>query len=427
MSENEENRKWPSDVLERLRGYAERTGVQVGEAANEFKAWLKNEYSVDDPLAEDEFYLSQWSEQFVIETRNLGGSRSSGRETTAYVGMLLGIEDTTRDQRANAKEAALNLYKSNRDRAIDEGHIGIVTAKEGMWYVNGKVTNERVDGSNLPWFGFEHGDSILCLLNTRNEGKPMAPTSVSRTAYFLGSEEGSNDIKQWRINLSNKSMDADYQFHKACRIQVIPPSQEGRDTLYTNRDFHETIEYTDNFVPEHLRAELRPERFLVNDQMHSEVVDLSELAEVHTDRKVQLPSGVTLNPTVIVKGFVSLLNKEPMNSEYDATGRSYRMSVTSLALQSRNGRDSMHSSVTVWIPGRLHDEHHPFEFTDDNGNLVPYAERTQVILFGRLKMRPYNNEMLPSIGLLGIHVPSRTARPGGGAGTPTLNQFGGDQ
>ena len=398
MNGNEEdnNQQWPDDVVERLKGYAERTEVKLGEAANKFKKWLKEEYSVDDPLTEDSFYLSQWSEQFVIETRNLGGSRSSGRDTSAYVGMFLGIEDSTRDQRANAKESALNLYKTNPDRAIDEGHIGVVTAKEGMWYINGKVSSERVDGSNLPWFGFEHGtDRILCLLNTRNEGKPMAPTAIARTAYFLGSQEGSNDIQ--------------------------------RDTLYTNRNFHETVEYTDAFVSEGLRAELRPERFLVNDQMHNEVVDLSELAEVHADRKLQLPSGITLNPTVIIKGFVSLLNKEPMNSEYDATGRAYRMNVTSLALQSRNGRDSVHSSVTVWIPGRLHDEHHPFEFKDDNGNLVPYAERTQVILFGRLKMRPYNNEMLPSIGLLGIHVPSRTARPGGGAGTPSLNQFGGDQ
>ena len=88
----EENRKGtlPADVLERLEGYAERTDIKVGEAANKFNEWLKNEYSVENLLDEDPFYLSQWSEQFVIETRNLGGARSSGRETETYVGMLVG-------------------------------------------------------------------------------------------------------------------------------------------------------------------------------------------------------------------------------------------------------------------------------------------------------------------------------------------------
>ena len=71
---NEENKTWPEDVLERLRGYGERMNIKIGEAANQSTAWLKNEFSVDDPLTEDPFYLSQWSEQFVIETRNLGGS-----------------------------------------------------------------------------------------------------------------------------------------------------------------------------------------------------------------------------------------------------------------------------------------------------------------------------------------------------------------
>jgi len=428
MEENNTGR-WPEEVLERLQGYADRTEKKIGEAANEFTAWLKAEFSVDNPMQEDSFLLVEWAEMFVIETRNLGGSTSSGRETTTYVGMIVGIEDTTRDNRANAKETALNMFKSNSDRAINEKLIGVVTAKEGMWYVNGEKTQERVEGSELPWFAFEHGDMILCLLNTnaasKSVGKPMAPTSVSRTLYFLGSEENSNTISQWRVNLSGKSMDADYDFHTPCKIQVITPSQEGRDTLYTNRNFHETVEYTDTFVPEHMRAELHPHRFLINDQMHNAVVDLSELSEEHSDRKLKLPSGITLNPTVIVRGNVCMMNKAPMNSEYDATGRSFRMNITSLSLQSRNGRDSPQSQVTVWIPGGMYDEQHPFDFNDGEG-WKPYAERTPVIIFGRLKMRPYKDDMLPSITALGIYVPPRTARPAAVSGDTSLNQFGGD-
>ena len=65
-----DDNKWPEDVLERLRGYAERMGIKIGEAANKFKEWLAVEFSVDNPLDEDPFYLSQWSEQFVLEKRN---------------------------------------------------------------------------------------------------------------------------------------------------------------------------------------------------------------------------------------------------------------------------------------------------------------------------------------------------------------------
>ncbi len=112
MSESNET-QWPADVLERLSGYGERVGKKVGEAVNEFSAWLKVEYSVDNPLSEDPFYLTQWSEQFVIETRNLGGSSGGGRETVTFVGMFIGAENENRDQRANVMERAMSIFKSN--------------------------------------------------------------------------------------------------------------------------------------------------------------------------------------------------------------------------------------------------------------------------------------------------------------------------
>ncbi len=431
--ENEGNEwdKLPTGVQERLGAYAERLGISTGEALTQLKDWLKVEFEVDDIHSEDSFLVTEWTEMFVIETRNLGASGGSQRETSTYVGMMVAIESSARDQRENARQSALNLFKSNQDRAISDRVIGIVTAREGNWCVNGEPTGERVDGSELPWFAFEHDDLILCLLNTNqgsaNVGKPMAPTSMVRNMYFLGSDERSSDIKMWRVALTNNAMNVDYQYYTPCKIQVVPPTQEGRDTLYTNRNFHETVEYTDSFVPDELRAELRPERLLSNDQMHKEYVDLSELVEAHGDRKIQLPNGNTMNPIVITKGYVSRLNKEPMDSEYDSTGRSFRMSVTSLALQARTGRESPHSEVTVWIPGALYDDQHPFDYEKSPGEWVPYAERTQVIVIGRLKLRPYNNVTLPSVTALGVFVPPRTARPAATGGNTSLNQFGGEQ
>jgi hypothetical protein len=428
MSESNET-QWPADVLERLSGYGERVGKKVGEAVNEFSAWLKVEYSVDNPLSEDPFYLTQWSEQFVIETRNLGGSSGGGRETVTFVGMFIGAENENRDQRANVMERAMSVFKSNRSRAVDEGHIGIVTAKGGEWHVNGQPSGERLQGSDLPWFAFEHNDEILCLLNKQNDSpKPIAPTSVSRTIYFLGSAEDSNEIKKWRVNVQGNNMDAPYKRWTACKIQVVEP-KEDRDTLYTNRDFAEKVEYTDKWLPETLRRAFSAERLLTDDNMHNEYVDLADLLEAHGERKVIGANGTTYNPVVITKGYISLLNKEPSESTVDPTGRSYRLNITNLGLQSRYGRDSFASSVTVWIPGRMNDEDHPFEYELDGieGNWTPYAEKTQVIIVGRLRIRPYKDEMLPSIGALGIYVPHKTARPSGGTGSTNLNQFGGDQ
>ena len=418
MSEenNETNDKYPENVLVRLNGYAEKLGIRIGDAANQFNQWLKDTYDIDNPFEQDEFYLTDWSEQFIIEARNLGGgSGGSLRETVTYVGMFIGIEDDTKDNRANVMETALIEFKNGR--AIDEGTIGMVTAKEGVWHVNGEATTERVDGSKLPWFGFEHDDMILCLMNKNGDKrKPMAPKSISRTLYFLGAPEKGGDIQKWRISLSGKSMDVHYNKWEACKIEVIAP-QPDRDTLYTNRNFHDTVEYTIEWLQEHLHQSFTPERLLINEQMHDEYVELSDLVDAYDDRKITSASGGTINPIVITKGYVSLLNKEPMNSEYDPTGRSYRMSIY------RQGA----SNVTVWIPGRMNDEEHAFEYKNKDGEWQAYAERTQVIVIGRLRLKPYNNEMQASLGALGIYVPPMTARPAGGTGSTSLGQFGSEE
>ena len=424
-----EERKWPEDVLDRLSGYGERVGKKVGEVVNEFKAWLKTEYSVDDPLSEDTFYLSQWSEQFVIETRNLGASGGGGRETVTFVGMFVGAENENKDQRAGVMERSMNIFKSNRERAVDEGHIGIVTAKGGEWHINGSPTGEKLQGSDLPWFAFEENDEILCLLNKQNDSpKPIAPTSVSRTIYFLGSPEGSNEINMWRVNTSGVNMDVEYRKWEACKIQVIEPKAD-RNTLYTNRDFAEKVEYTDKWLPEGARRTFTAERVLTDENMHGEYADLSELLEAHAERKITGSNGQMYNPLVVTRGYVSLLNTEPNQSDYDPTGRNYRLNITSLGLQSRYGKDNFASSVTVWISGRMHDEEHPFEYelNGEKGNWTPYAEKTSVIVVGRLRIRPYKDEMLPSINAVGIYVPHKTARPSGGTGNTDLNQFRGDE
>ena len=412
-----ENPNWPDDVIKRLKGYAEKMNITLEQAIEAFVAWLKKEFEVEDALAEDNFYLSQWSEQFVIETRNAGQSR--GRETVPYVGMFIGIDDDKRDARRNKAEQALTMFQNNRDRAIDEGLVGILTAKEGRWYINGEMTDDRVDGSNLPWYGFEHDDMLLCLLTVRDgKRKPIARHSFSRRAYFLGSAESGGDIKRWTISLQgDASMNALYRKWEACKIQVIAPTKDGQDILYTNRNFVETVEYTDAWLPEHLRQAFTAERLLVNTSMHGEYAELSELIEAHGERKKETANGYTINPIVVTSGYVTYLNRDPMQSEYDPTGRNFRLAIY------RQGVDP----VTVWVPGRLHDEDRIFEYSDRNGEWRHYNEKTQVIVVGQLRLKPYQNEMQPSLSALGIYIPPRTARPAGGKGDTSLNQFGGNQ
>lgn len=434
---DEEN--WPEAVLERIKPYAERLEKNMEEALGDFREYLRDEFAEDDPTSLEEFYLVQYAEGFVVETRNLGtGGGGSGPETGTYVGCIIAVDERISDLRKRARDTALSLYDVNSSRAIEEGQIGIVTAKNGVWHVNGEATRDRVEGSKLPWFAIEHGDGLLCLLNTfqasNNYGKPMAPTSETRTLHFLGNLEGDfgNEIMQWRVNVSGDAMTHEYQIGQPCRIQARPPSniKEGQEhTLWTNRDFHKTLVYTDEFVDEEMRVELNPDRFLINQAIHGEYVDLAELDEEYEERKLPNFSGDGYYcPIIITKGYVSRMNKEARQSEWDQTGRNFSLSITSPDLQSRYGRDSNNSEIPVWIPGKLYDEGHPFEFKNGNGEWQPYAERTQVIVIGRIrkKMREDGN-ISYSINGQSIYVPPRTARPAAVGGSTTLDQFGGGQ
>ena len=141
-----EERKMPEGVLERLEGYAERAQKKIGEAVNEYLAWIGEESAVDHWQDEDDDLLVEWAEMFTLETRNLGSSGSS-RETVTFVGQFVGIDDKINDYRENLRNSAISAYRNNSSQAIDNGLIGIVK-KQRMGYgsVNGEPTKERIDG-----------------------------------------------------------------------------------------------------------------------------------------------------------------------------------------------------------------------------------------------------------------------------------------
>ena len=417
-----EERKLPEGALERLQGYAERTEKRIGEAVNEYVAWIGKEFAVDNWQDEDDDLLVEWAEMFTLETRNLGSSGSS-RETVTFVGQFVGIDDKINDYRENLRNTAISAYRNNSSQAIDKGLIGIVKAKDGVWHVNGEPTKERIDGDKLPWFGLQVDGDLICLMNEK--GTPIAPESKVRNLYLLGNakEDFNKDISVWRVSLTGNNMTEEYEFGRPVTCQVIRAKKEGSDTVYTNRDFGKTMVYTDSFVDEEDRILLRPEKFLVNTGMHNSFVELDELSEAYDERKIQGNNGNYYGPTIITKGYVSRLNKEPSDNEYDQTGRAFRLSVTSPSVQRKYGRDSSMSEVTEWVPGRVYDDSHPFEFKDNYGDWQPYAEKTPVIIFGRVRLSMYNDQTTPSLTAFGIYVPSRTARPGAKGGDTSIDQF----
>ena len=410
------------EVMERITAYAERTGKDKDEAVGEFVQWLSDEFGVTDWQSEDAYLLTEWAEMFVIDTRNLGRSGSGGgRDTIAFVGHIVGMNDSPTDLRRRQREEAVSLFKRDSNRAIEQGLVGIVKAKEGVWNVNGEPTKERVDGDNLPWFALEVDNAMIALLNNREGtatyGKPVAPKSEVRYMHFLGNEVNklSEIPRLWRIALSGKSMSSEYELGVLAQVQVVPQNDPTRDTVYTNRDFCDTMVYIEggDLASDFTDAS----RFWLN----GAYVDLAELLDAYDERKIAYNDGF-LSPTVITKGYVSRLSKEPNDNQYDSTGRNFRLSITSLTAQSTYGRESPLSEITVWIPGGLYDEGHPFEFKKGE-EWLPYAERTPVLICGQLKTRMFRDDMVPSLTAYGIYVPPRTARPGASGGNTDLDQF----
>ena len=119
------------EVMERIKAYAERTGKGEEEAIKEFEQWLSDEFGVTDWQSEDAYLLTEWAEMFVIDTRNLGRSGGGGnRDTIEFVGHILGLNDAPTDLRRRQREEAVSLFKRDSNRAIEQGMIGILKAKE---------------------------------------------------------------------------------------------------------------------------------------------------------------------------------------------------------------------------------------------------------------------------------------------------------
>lgn len=423
--------EWPAEVVERLSMQADRTGESLEKVQEAFIKHLLNEHSCDDWAAESEDLLIDWAESFIIMDRRSSVS-GGGADTTTFVGTFVGVDPKSTDRRANIVRYRAKMWSENSNEALSSGQVGHYMKEGDTWVintVNGVVeTNESVE--NIPSMGFKAGNDYICLLS--KAGRPYPHSSVGRHYYFLGNEikEFTNDILLWRIDCTDDNKDHEVRIGVPCKIQVRMPTttdERFKDILNTNMSFWNNVEYTNEFVEDDVKKFLNPFTLWTREDFVGEMfVELDALPEAYTAnvRTFEGSDGRQgkIGPIVITKGVVNRMQPEGRESEYDETGMSYSLSLTSSRLQNMNGT-GIGSDVTCWISGACNNLTHPFTFEEDDGERWPYAERSPVLVCGRLAMSSRDGEMIPNIKAMGVYASARRSRRGQRGGNTGSEQF----
>ena len=425
--------EWPAEVVERLSMQAERTGESLEKVQEAFIKHLLKEHSCDDWAAESEDLLIDWAESFIIMDRRSSVS-GGGADTTTFVGTFVGVDAKSTDRRQNIVRRRVDMWKQNSNEALGSGQVGHYMKEGDTWVINttnGVIdTNESVE--NIPSMGFKAGNDYICLLS--RAGRPYPHKSIGRHYYFLGNETNefvnNGNVALWRVDCTDDNRNHEVRVGVPCKIQVRMPTTEleaFKDILNTNMNFWDTVEYTDDFVDEGVKRYLNPFTYWTNEDFVDEMfVDLESLGEAY-EANVRTFEGADgrqgkVGPIVFTKGIVNRMSPEGRESEYDESGRSYSLSLTSSKLQRVNGT-GIGSDITVWISGACNDLSHPFHFEEEDGEKWPYAERSPVLVCGRLAMSSRDGQMIPNIKAMGVFASARRSRRGQRGGNTGSEQF----
>jgi hypothetical protein len=424
---------WPAEVIERLSMQAERTGESLEKVQEAFIKHLADTHACDDWAAEDEDLLIDWAESFIIMDRRSSVS-GGGADTTTFVGTFVGVDAKSSDRRVNIVRRRRQMWENDSNEAMSSGMVGHYMKEGDSWVINttnGVIeTNESVE--NIPSMGFKAGNDYICLLS--KAGRPYPHKSVGRHYYFLGNEQSifvnDGSVQLWRVDCTDDNMDHEVKVGIPCRIQVRLPTttlDAFKDILNTNMNFWNTVEYTDEFVDEGVKKFLNPFLFWTNDEFVGDMfVDLENLSEAYSAgvRTFEGSDGRQgrVGPIIFTKGIVNRMSTEGRESEYDESGMSYSLSLTTAKLQNIHGT-GMGSDVTVWISGACNNLAHPFSFEDDDGERWPYAEKTPVLVCGRLAMSMRDGQEVPNIKGMGVYTSKKRARRGERGGNTGPSQF----
>ena len=418
------------DVEERLKWWAEKNAKTLDDATGDFFTYLKTEMGVSNPNDEDDDFMIDAAETFVVERRVMSGG---GGKSTELVGYFIGVDPKCRDGQERKRAPAVSAAMNDLDGAIQDGLVARAYTENGVWMLekkDGSVATEEPADSE-PWFLFkEHGLSLAILQNNPDwsrYGEPITPYRHQRTYYFLGNEKDNflNDQRVLRITVTSKDADDWFvpQLFQEGTLKVRPQSPnvkpEWADT-YNAFPMPAAFTYGNDFVEESVRSVIRPDRLIPSLDAH--IKDLSTLAEVFETRQEIVPGYNPVGPLVFVRGKVSDMRKEARDSEWDPVGHDYSMSLSSFDLM-RTFNGSRRQNLPCYIHGLLGDLGHPFDYATEEG-WKPYAVKSTVIVFGRLSVRVTDDGPEPAIKTFGVYAVPRLAIPAGEGGDTSIDQYG---
>lgn len=436
---NENGMNWPDGVTERLSWWAENNSKTLVEAYAEFIVYLRETLGIDSPADEDDDFLEESAETFVVaDARKMGGGG-----TIDFVGWFVGVDKKVADKRAGDRQTAINAVRQGMGDAIASGLVARAYVENGHWMLESKdsvrQTEESAEGDD-PWWMIRDGGADFAMLQTNSEwdsfGKPIRPSMWSRTYYFLGNtaESFNDDIALWAIRVGDPDGAPSFPVAEGvpCRVKVRPPRENQQtDMLFVTaaNKFQTTIRYTDDFVDEADRSLLAPERMWPNHELYCDLPDLEELYETGSKMVPGIPNPI--GPLVIVKGKVTYVNRDGWEDSFgdDPSGMRYPMSISSFSLQ-RENPDGPRREVSCIMHGHLVKENHALDYRDGD-RWLPYANKSTVFVFGRLGTRPIKDDSgneidrVPRINALGVYAVPRLVIPAGEGGDTSLDQYGG--
>jgi hypothetical protein len=126
-------------------------------------------------------------------------------------------------------------------------------------------------------------------------------------------------------------------------------------------------------------------------------------------------------PIILTKGTVNRLSTEPRDSEFDQTGRNFSFNLTSMGLQNMHGTNRQ-SDVSCWVSGSCYDLTSPFVAYDVNSP-VEWAEKSTVLVCGRIGMSVIDGETIPKLNVFGVFADTRRIRRRRDGGETGAGQF----
>jgi len=427
--------KYHQEVEERLKWWAEKHAKTIEEAREEFKQFLSDKLDITDASNEDDDFMIEAAESFIVQ-RKMSGSSST--QSQNLIGYFVGVDSRVRDAQENKRVPAVSAAINNLDEAINMGLVARAYTENGVWMLETKQGVKKTEDSaeEKPWFLFEeHGLSIAILQNNPDWsrfGEPITPYRWQRTYHFYGNEEADYMDEQSVLRITVTSKDPNEwfvpQMWTNCTLKVRERKtvSPGWEDVYNALPFPSAVTYGD-IVEEQYAAAIAPDKLIPTATQY--VQDLSMLGELFETQQ-QMIAGIPnpVGPMVFIKGKVSDLRLEPSDYQYDPTGHTYFMRVTSWDLL-RTFNEDPRSDVGIGIHGFLGDEGHPFEYATADG-WKPYAIKTTVLIYGRLGMSVKEvggkKLLIPKINAVGVHPIPRQTIPGGEGGDTNTNQFKGE-